>query len=125
MSILNFLVDKNIVKKSEVASLEEDMQKKGESLEGILLKRGLGSEQIAALKGEYLQVPVRNLEGTNVPFDILQYIPEESALYYKIVPIALKDGVLEVGLTDPDNIEARDAVNFIASKINMPIKLFL
>ena len=56
---------------------------------------------------------------------ILDYIPEESALHYKFVPLGVKDNVLEVGLVDPDNIEARDALNFISSKINLPYKIYL
>ena len=56
---------------------------------------------------------------------ILEYIPEESAIHYKFVPIAVRDGILEVGIVDPDNIEARDALNFISSKVKMPFKIFL
>jgi hypothetical protein len=33
--------------------------------------------------------------------------------------------VLEIGLLDPDNIEARDALNFISAKIAMPYKVYL
>jgi type IV pilus assembly protein PilB len=33
--------------------------------------------------------------------------------------------VLEVGITDPDNIEALDALNFISSKSGLPYKVFL
>jgi type IV pilus assembly protein PilB len=35
------------------------------------------------------------------------------------------DGALEVGITDPDNIEALDALQFISGKIGMPYKIFL
>ena len=52
-------------------------------------------------------------------------MPEESASYYHFVPIGVRDGALEVGLTDPDSIEARDAVNFIASRLGIPYKLYL
>jgi len=41
------------------------------------------------------------------------------------VPIGVKDGVLEVGATNPNDLEARDALNFISSRIGMPYKLFL
>ena len=30
------------------------------------------------------------------------------------------DGALEVGITDPDNVEALDALQFISSKIGIP-----
>ena len=72
-----------------------------------------------------LEVPTRNINNDDVPFRVLEYIPEESASHYRLIPIAVKDGVLEVGIVNPDDIEARDALNFISSRISMPFKLFL
>lgn len=69
-------------------------------------------------------LPTFDLKGNKVPFDVLKYIPEESAAYYKFVPVGLKDNVLEVGMIDPESIEARNAIVFIASKLSMPYKLY-
>ena len=68
---------------------------------------------------------MRTLTDGSVPFEILEYIPEESALHYHFAPIGLKNGMLEVGIVDPDNMEARDALNFLAAKKNIPYKIFL
>lgn len=75
-------------------------------------------------KEKSLQVPTREL-GDSIPSKVLEYIPEESADHYKVVPLGVVDGVLEVGALDPDDIEARDALTFISSRIGMPYKLFL
>lgn len=69
--------------------------------------------------------PARSLKDEEVSGKILEYIPEDSARHYNIVPIGVKDGVLEVGAVDPNDLEARDALNFISSRIGMPYKLFL
>jgi type IV pilus assembly protein PilB len=70
------------------------------------------------------QIPVFNLSGAKVPLDVLKYIPEESAFFYQFVPLGLNDGVLEVGMVDPDNIEAKDVLQFIGSTNNLPFKIF-
>src|SRR3989338_5428951 len=70
-------------------------------------------------------IPKRDLGGKVSNTEILKYVPEESATYYKFAPIDLKDGVLEFGIDDPDNIEARDAIAFTAEKYNLPFKIFL
>lgn len=70
-------------------------------------------------------VPTRSLKDVDVSGKILEYIPQESAEHYRVVPIGVRDGVLEVGAIDPNNIETRDALNFISSRIGMPYKLFL
>ena len=75
---------------------------------------------------DVVEIPVRVLEKDEQPgFDVLKYIPEESALHYRFVPLDMKDGVLEVGLVDADNIAARDAVSFITSRLNLPYKFFV
>ena len=69
-------------------------------------------------------VPVRTLGDKKVAYDVLRRIPEESAEHYKLVPLAVEDGVLEVGMLDPDNLDGVDALNFIARNTGMPFKIF-
>jgi type IV pilus assembly protein PilB len=69
-------------------------------------------------------VPVRSLGDGKVPYDILHYIPEESAEHYRLVPLAVADGVLEVGMVDPEDIRGFDALNFIARSTGMPFKVY-
>ncbi|MDP2642179.1 MAG: GspE/PulE family protein [bacterium] len=70
-------------------------------------------------------VPARDLKDADISGKILEYIPQESAEHYKVVPIGVKDGVLEVGAINPNDLEARDALNFISTRVGMPFKLFL
>ncbi len=70
------------------------------------------------------EVPVAALGTNSVPYEVLKYIPQESAEHYQIVPLGVNDGVLEVGMIDPENLAAVDAVNFISRKTGIPFKLF-
>lgn len=125
MSFLNFLVDKKIIKEDDIPFIEDEVSSGGKSLEEILAKKGISSDELLASRGDYLNIPSKSLADQAIPFEVLRYIPEKTVNYYKIVPIGITDEVLEVGIVDPDNIEARDALQFISSKINMPYKLFL
>ncbi len=125
MSILDVLLAKNLLTKKEAASVSEEMRLSGETLEQVLAKHGISDAQILEAHGEELGVPTRSIKDQAIPFEILKYIPEESAMHYRLVPVAVKSGVLEVGMVDPDDIEARDALNFISSRVNMPFKIFL
>ena len=69
-------------------------------------------------------VPLRDLGDSKVPYDILHYIPEESATHYQIAPLSVVDDVLEVGMVDPDDIRGYDALNFIARSTGMPFKVY-
>src|SRR3989338_7336343 len=71
-----------------------------------------------------IDVPVRDLGDTKIPFDVLRIIPEESADHYKLAPLAIVDDVLEVGMVDPEDIEGVDALNFISRTTGHPFKIF-
>lgn len=124
MSILDILLKKNLITKDDIREIRKQTGA-GASMEEALISRGLKQEDIMAARGEFLDLPIKTIAESSVPFEALEYIPEESAVHYKFVPVNIQDGVLEVGLVDPDNMEARDALNFLAAKKNTPYKIFL
>lgn len=69
-------------------------------------------------------VPERVLGDTKIPYDILKLVPEESAAHYELAPLGIVDEVLEIGMIDPDDIEAIDALNFISRTSGHPYKVF-
>ncbi len=127
MSFLEFLSKKEAIAAEDVSRLEELSRTEGTSAEQILIQQGIVDENtLMSLKGEYFNMPVRPRgEEVRVPPEISKQIPQESSLHYKFVATGVKDGVLEVGIVDPDNIEAMDAIQFISSKIGIPFKVFL
>jgi type IV pilus assembly protein PilB len=125
MSFIDILVEKGLIKEADVPEIEQKASEDARSFESVLISKGINTKDILEAKGEYFSVPVRTIGDEKVPFDILKIIPESSALHYKFVPIGLENGVLEVGVVDVDNIEAKDALQFISSKNKIPYKIFL
>jgi type IV pilus assembly protein PilB len=72
-----------------------------------------------------LDIPTKDLGGKRLSYDVLKYVPRDSASYYEFLPVGVTDGVLEIGMVNPDNIEARDAIQFISTKVAMPFKIFV
>jgi len=103
-----YLSDKGVVESSRVPEIEAEAQTPGVSLEAALEKAGISLKNILAAKGEYYGLPTREVEEKSVPFDVLRFVPEESARHYHLVPLGVADGALEVGILDPDDLEARD-----------------
>ena len=125
MSFLDVLAKQNVIAKDDIPYIAEEAKTSGQSIEEVLRARQINSSVILKAKSDFLKIPTREISDQNISFDILKYIPEESANHYKIIPLGIKDGVLEVGIVDPENIEARDALNFISNKTNVPFKIFL
>jgi type IV pilus assembly protein PilB len=74
--------------------------------------------------GLAVDVPTREIGEAKIPYDILRYIPEESAEHYRIAPLAIVENVLEVGMVDPEDLQGVDALNFIARATGIPFKIF-
>ncbi len=125
MSFLNFLASKQIITQEQVPFFKEQAHSTDKNLDSILIGAGLDKEILLQNKGEYFNIPYRDLKDYSVPFEVLKYIPEESAVHYKFVPLGVVDNFLEVGIVDPEDIAARDALNFITSGEDLPFKLFL
>ncbi len=125
MSFLLFLSQKGLFREDDIPELSSQAERNPGGIDAILERGGMTSEQLAALKSEYYGIDSRMLEGHKVPMEVLKLVPEESVRHYQIVPLGIVDGVLEIGIVDPDHTQARDAVQFIASKLGMPFRLFV
>jgi type IV pilus assembly protein PilB len=124
MNILENFVNKNIISKGDSIKIENQANSSGKSIEEVLEEVGVPVQTILDVKAEYYNVPSINLANYTVPLSVLKYISEDAATHYEFVPLSLKEGTLEVGMVDPDNIESRDALTFIISKLNLPYKIY-
>lgn len=107
----------------------EDILEKAKSMNGDLDKaiesEGIASDVVRQAKSEFYGVAERVINFQDVSLDALKYIPEDASANYRIVPIGIKNGVLEIGMLDPGDVAAVGALQFISSKIKMPIEKFV
>ncbi|MBP9714876.1 MAG: type II/IV secretion system protein [Candidatus Pacebacteria bacterium] len=126
MSFLELLVQKGIINDEQIVQAKSLAEEKySGDIDAALSEMGITEDQILEVRGEYFKIPTKRIDVQKVSFDILKFIPEDSASYYHFAPFGLTDGVLEVGITDPENIQGIDALQFISTKMNMPFKIFL
>ena len=126
MSFLEALVKKGVIESSQIGEIKSRAKDEfNGNIEDVLIESGISEEKILEAKGEYLGIPIRKVNSQSMSFSVLRYISEDSALHYRFVPIELREGVLEVGVMDPENIQAMDALQFISTKIGLPFKIFL
>jgi len=125
MNVLTILTEAGVLKPEDAKAIEAEALATQAPVETLLEKRGITSQHILAKESEKYGIPMRSVPATARGRGILDHIPEESARHYGFVPLAVMDGALEVGIVDPDNIEALDALQFISSRVGLPYKLFL
>lgn len=120
------MVKKGILEKEKATPLEFEVRNSGKKEEEVILEKGIVSEDfLFGLKSENLKIPLKQVVVEEVPLKVLELIPEESAHYYKMVPLAKKDNLLEVGMVDPEDLRAQEALQFLARRSKFSYKVFL
>lgn len=124
MSVLDILVEKKFIRNEDVSEITEQIKASG-NVFLVLEKYGVSEKDFMEAEGEYYGMPFKDMENLEVSFDVLNYVPEESARFYKIIPIGVEDNVVHIGVVDPNNAETQNALSFISSRISMPVKAFM
>jgi hypothetical protein len=126
MILLEELVKANILREEQIPELVKLANDKyNGSVDEALLELKIDENQILKIKGEIFNIPVKEIDPKNVQSDILKLIPTDAAKMYRFLPIGITDSVLEIGIIDPENVQAMDAITFITAKLDKPFKLFL
>lgn len=81
--------------------------------------------EIVKAKAEALKVPFIDLTGKDIPVEVLKEIPEEAAAFYRFIPLARRENVLEIGMIDPGDLKAKEALRFITRQSGLETKLFI
>ncbi len=121
----DILLREGLLKDADLNQAKKEAEEENTSLEEILEYKGVSSQKILEAKEQATGIPVKSLGGAKVPFDVLKYVPEDSVRHYQFVPLGMKEGVLEIGMLDPSDLAAREALQFIASKLNLPFRVYL
>jgi len=126
MTLVQQLVKKGILDKEKATTLEFEIKERGLIEEELILERGICSEDfLFNLKSENLKIPLKRVRAEEVPLEILESIPEETAKYYKMIPLAKKGNILDIGMVYPEDLKAQEALKFLARQGKFDYKVFL
>lgn len=126
LNLLQLLVKKGIVEKDKANLLEFEIKSLGKPEEEIILEKRLVSEEfLFGLKSESLKTPLKKIVIQDIPLKTLELIPEESAKFYQMIPIALKDGLLDVGMVYPEDLKAQEALKFLSRQGKFSYRTYL
>jgi len=126
MSLVQQLVKKGLLEKEKATTLEFEIKTSGKKEEEVILERRIVSEDfLFNLKSENLKIPLKEVIPEEIPLETLEQIPEETAKYYKMIPLRKKDKALEVGMVYPEDLKAQEALKFLARQGLFSYKVFL
>lgn len=124
--LLSYLIDNGILKKNQVKDFSPEVLASHGSFESELVRKNIAKPiDILKAKSAVLGVPFVDLTGKNIDGKILQEVPEDAALHYEFIPVEKRGDELIVGMVDPEDVEAQEALKFIALKGNFVPKVYV
>lgn len=124
MDPLQILRERGQVEASFINKATALVLETGRSHESVFLELGMSADDVRNFFADYYQVPAFSIpEGFNISQELLSYIPQESSVHYRSVPLLVEDDVFVVGTSNPDDLQMREALNFISTKFNKPYRL--
>jgi type IV pilus assembly protein PilB len=126
MALIQELTKRGLLKKEEALNLEFEAKQTGLREEEVILKAKILPEiKIFQIKSELLGIPLKEFYPEDVPAEVLDIIPEDSAKHYQMVPLARRENFVEIGMSYPEDLKAQEALQFLAREHNFDYKVFL
>jgi type IV pilus assembly protein PilB len=112
--IADALVEDGLLSAGQIEELLEQQKKEGARLIKLIVDKAYVSEQdLAVSMGRVLNVPPVNLARVNIPPEIVELLPRDTAHSYKVVPVSRLESKLFLAMADPLNVLAIDDVKRI------------
>ncbi len=118
--LTKILIDKHIIKESDLQKALSVQKEKGGSLSDILVELALVSkDELMVALSQGFDIPPINLSRYKIDPAVIKLIPKRIARHYRILPISKMAGTLMVAMADPLNVFAIDDIKALTGfKIN-------
>ena len=124
MGFLEKLVEKQIINRYQLNDILEKTKEMSGDIDRVLELYKVPAEAVRSAKSSFFGVPEITVPDVTQS-ELLSIVPVDAARNYRFVPVAQDNGVLKIGMLDPGNLEARNALQFIASQTNTPFEAYI
>ncbi len=109
------LIRQQFVSIEQLDEAKRAVAESGGSLRRVLNDLGLVSEyNVVKMMSEVFGVPsLDNLDGIEIPAEVLKMVPKKLALKHKIIPVAKTGDTLTLAMSDPSDLYAMDDIKIL------------
>jgi len=126
MKLLQELFAQGILSEEKMDDLKKQIGKTGKTEEDLILAKNIVSEDfLFELKSKVFGVALKKVDVEQLPQDVLELIPEEAAVNYKMTPISKTGNSVQIGMVHPEDIAAQNALRFLANQEDFTYQVYL
>ena len=116
------LIADGLVTEERLHKAEEAASKTGETLQGVLIRTKIISEEnLARFIGDKIHVPYIDLKNYAIDRKVLDIIPEKLARRYMILPLFLLEGELTIAMANPLDLISLDDISAVVEHKVEPV----
>lgn len=127
LKLFDLLVQEGKLKQEDADQYKKEVESSGVLPENFIIEKNIaGEKDVYKLKSQILGVPIKLFEEDEViPDDVLREVSEDAAKNYYFIPFRKVENFLEVGMINPDDLKARDALRFILLRKGYDPRVYL
>jgi type IV pilus assembly protein PilB len=120
------LIKKNLLTKEAGEQILKESAVSQKPVEDLLyMRRVVPEEKIAEIKSEITGIPYQKIDQKLLTDDLLKIIPKETVQTYKVAPLSRTKEMLVVGMVDPQDSRAQEALKFIAKSNRLNLGVYI
>jgi len=120
--LLGLLKEQGLIDDIQLEEVVAEHKRSGTAIYQILQDSGImKADQILSLIASHLGTEVVSLRDKDIPADVLEIVPANTARMYQCVPVGMSNGTLRVAFADPFNPARVDELGFIVKKDIHPV----
>jgi len=125
-SFENFLTEKGfLTKENLIKARSESVSSHRNFYDYLVAERFLTEEDLTKARGLFFNLPYIDLKNKTIPKEVVSLASKDAITNYKFIPYELSDNVLKVAITDPTNLAALEALEFLGNKNKFRIELYI
>lgn len=120
--IKNYLLENKILDEDKLIMLEKSDHNWEDYLVG---EKMMVPADTASIKSKIYDVPMVDLSDVSVPADVLNSLNQKAALNYEMVVFGKSQSGIKVGMVNPEDFQAHDAMEFLAKQAGLTPEYFV
>jgi len=125
-TLIDALIAQKAIDKDQGQKLLQEASFAKRTVDELLYERKLVPEEtLLSVKSSILNVPFKEAQAADISDATLKTIPETTVRNFKVVPLEVTDEMLVVGMINPDDQRAQDALKFIAKQLKLDVGIYL
>ncbi|MFA6603419.1 MAG: GspE/PulE family protein [Patescibacteria group bacterium] len=124
--LLDILLEAGHITEDNYRLVQKEHVDSGLPVDALLIKKRLVDEElIVKAKGLVMNLPFADLVGKKIDVQVVNLIPKPVAENNKAVAFDKQDGVVSIGMLDPRDPAAVQAIGFLAQNAGFAVKYFV